>query len=411
MCAAEPYAGGGDPTFYLDYKIGDVPVVDPTKPSNLIKFAYIDSINTNVERHYVRVLDQRFDVIERVILGGKVDIAYKFGTGGGTVSESRKARVSMYESAFQVKGNVLDIFGTDLSLMANRGVKNRAFVKKTISEMVEQIAQENNFTPIVEPTDGTFTFRQTWISDIAFIQQVVLRKALSKNTGSGNFNFYFQNGNELHFHTPTFTERGRKIARRYDLGAPSGVLAFRLRYNGEMVNALGGLSIGVTGYDPEQKSTIPIPMNDTEAGYVPLMADKAFDLALPKGTEFGRYYAVPFHSKEEVTGWAKKRWHTSTRGRYVGRMVVVGDPLIRAGDLISIRVPSIRGVHPHSGTYLVESCVHTCSSRRMFVTKILMSRSGSMRGVDTLPGDSSPVSSTSSPIRSTVSISVTAKSQ
>ena len=369
----------------VQYRLGDI---DVNSFSIFEYFEYTDSISTTANPHRMVMFDTDSDTIEKeTIFKGNDNISFEFGWADGDISGTINARVIELAPVFTTEGVSLHVIGADLSLFINRGVKSRAFANKTVSDVVRQIAAEHGSRdPVIEATSGALTLRQFQESDIQFIKNRLLRRAVSASSKRGDYNFYLDRNNEFHFHTPDYTT---KIYDTYTFGNTDqfNVISFSTRFNGELVNALGGLDINATGYDSNEKRELRVQINNAKTPEKELLGNKTTLTDLPTGAQFGRYYPVPFQNQSEVEAWARSHWYMAQRVRNTARMEVIGDPNLQAGNQIEVKVVNVNStLHYASGRYLVETAKHIIQRGKGYRTHLILSRNGGQAGDEDLIG-------------------------
>lgn len=355
-------------------------------------FEHTDTIAGDVERHRLVLWDEEWDTVENLILLGNEEVEYEFGWVEGPQSNRFQAQVFRYDPEFLPTGARLTVEGTDWSMVSNQQVKNRAFEDMLISEVIEQIAGENGWDAVVEPT--ATTTRQTWLqtnlSDPKFIESVLLREAINEKL-QGDYRFFFRGGRELHFHTGTYQSGGR-IYRKYIFARErtGQMLAFKPHYNGELVTAMGGFSQRVVAVDPVERKVITHDSNDTTTPEKDLLGPKGIRA---KGVtrEFARLYPLPFDTQAEIEEWSRHKYSMAQQMLWTATAEIVGDPEILAGDLIEVLMiiskgPSAGKPHPASGVFLVNVAIHKIDARGTYTTTLELNRNGLVEGDMELTG-------------------------
>lgn len=106
-------------------------------------------------------------------------------------------------------GHTFSIFTADRIYSLDRSTKIMSR-KGKISDMVQQIAQAAKLDCVVEPTKTNFSYVQVNQSDIEFIRERLLNRAIN-DKGRGQYLLYMKD-NVLHFHSPDYQSSIRQMS-------------------------------------------------------------------------------------------------------------------------------------------------------------------------------------------------------
>jgi len=364
----------------IQYRIGDIKLV--SAGDVVKKFTFSRDILTGADRHRIEIIAPRFQGINLARIHREVPLVFRFGYAGGPVSEVIKHRMIDFDIDISSDGTIISITGGDSSLLVNRGTRNKGYLGKKISEIVEELARENRLKFDIEETKGTYTLRQVWKSDMQFIKQILLPRAVSARSGRADYDCFFE-GNVLHFHPPRYTN---EVYKKYVLASGEGshkIKRFHLSFRGELSNAQGGLISRVDGYNPFTKEPLSFTATD-ENTEKEILGPKTILMDSP--TRESRYYTQAAHSDFEVENEAKARWMKAHRARYSGWMEVEGDPLLKDGDTLAISVPADdKSNYVISGRYLMQGVTHVISNKT-YQSIISIVRNGILDGEHELQG-------------------------
>lgn len=363
---------------YLEYEVGGQKFAF----RHVTGFEYLSTIN-GARTHSITVVTEHNEEIIRG-LQREQKIVFRHGYAGGPLSAPVVHRLVDYAIAFGGNGISVTICGSDRSLFINRGVRCRCFNEMRISDMVATIAQEHKLQSEIEATDGKFTLRQIWVSDMQFIASELVPRAMSAATGRADYNIYVA-GDTLHFHPPHYSN---KVYRKHVFGQNKmpHLRELSVRFQGELANANGGLSARAHGYDPFAKQAITARVDNATTPEKELLGAKTFLLDLPYPAQAGRYFhRYQGENLAATTAEAKSAWYHAQRARYRARMVTDCDPGLEGGAVILLLIPTAQGYHLLSGRYLVEQVRHVIDARDHY-SEIMMVRNGLLAGEDDLVG-------------------------
>jgi hypothetical protein len=362
---------------FLEYKIGKLRL---SMENGIHGFEYVSTINSEANTHKLLLSHSDYKELDIRELQKNNQIQFSFGYAGGTISDVHQHWLTDYSMNFLGLGINLEIVGCDQSLRMNRNTNSRSFSKMKISDMVRRIASDNKVEARVEETEGLYTILQIWLSDMQFIKQCLIPRAMSAN-GRADYDIYFDHTGILHFHTPEYSNH---IFRRYIYGEDSHIHELKISFQGELTNALGGLSCKAFGYDPLEKKSLEFTATLDNTTEKELLGDRTF-LTETKNT--GRYFHQTQSENLNATKVeAKSQWYRAQRSRYHASMICRGDPLLEAGKVISLLIStSPGGCHALSGRYLVQEVRHLITASG-YINKIFMVRNGVLDGEKNIPG-------------------------
>lgn len=373
------YIGSGAAPF-ISYTIGGIDIL---AAKVITGFIYQETASAHHASHLLTFTDPRVDAKEDVILRGKDDVTLQFGWRGQAaalpVTTPKASRILSYKTKLELNASKIKVYGSDRSTLINEDVKCRAFSNMRISEMVEQIASENGFSPFVDKTDQVLTLRQIWLSDIQFIKFILLPRARAE-TGRAEYEFYIRDGTELHFRNADYAANIRK---KYVYGNSTGsVLDFNCDFNGPAAAHLGGGKLTATGFDISNKKLISVNVSAENTPEKEVLGAKT-----PQSqASIGRMFALPFRTQGEVQDWASHRYYTASKLNNSAVLKLIGDPEVRAGDIIDFEYykPFTGEPHQASGRYKVQKLLHEMSfgkdSGSGFTTTLLLVRRDMKKG-------------------------------
>lgn len=220
-----------------------------------------------------------------------------------------------------------------------RGRKTRTFVKKTDTEIVEDVAKEAGLTVSCEqPTtirhDHIYQHNQT---NLEFIRQRAARIDYE----------ILVEGDKLVFRPRgKSNDSGIKLSlRKADGGTPS-----LIRFKPRMSTANQVSKVTVRGWDPAKKKEI-VGTAEASAQYGPRSGPDATGLGMQLETaEVER----PIYKQEEADAIAKSILRERMMNFITGEAMCYGLPKVKVGDKIKLDVPDKR----FSGTYYVAGLRH-----------------------------------------------------
>lgn len=189
-------------------------------------------------------------LLRKLTLSGLPEVYFRLGYTSGTGAVYfpwEKHLISFYTSelTFPPAGGesqmTLTIESSDPLRKMMTDTRTRAH-RGSISQIVENIAIENDLKPVIEETTGDVVMIQAFQNDYAFLLRL-LRQAVS-TFGIGGYRLYARNG-ELHFHTPSY----QCEARFLDLFAHSQRIKSFVIDHSQQQSLIGAAGIECTSFD------------------------------------------------------------------------------------------------------------------------------------------------------------------
>jgi len=405
----------GEPTGGFD--------LTPTRPQYIQYFEYVDNIGVWSDQFTLRIFDPSWDIVaenevlsairtantENPQVGGDSRTTRQiFGfencimSWGYTAAPERTLNQMLRTDGLWSRnhaGVVLEYsprflgFGVEITLsgQSNESVqrltaKSRTWPGQiqrsgtTISDIVQQLCDENGWGSCILPTqpltlhNEPLKFDQAQMDDLYFIQHVLRPLAVAAQNPSltGFLAHYDSRNNVLHFHPPMFS----KLARHYTyarqrLGA---VISFQPQVNPAMIVALGGHRIDFGGLDDETKEPFTDFVTDRDLPDAPILGPVGPPDEITLSTQkFLMGLTSSYPKKDLAKIEAKAMYETMRWSTVESTLVVVGDPTIRAGQVVRVTVFSKNG-EPHytSGLYLIKEARHVIQGGEYTTTLSLL---------------------------------------
>lgn len=326
----------------------------------------------------VELYDHQGDFLESLVIAAGLDrrIRFRFGRGEQYANENLtfEGNITTYRPLFEANGVMLTIECVAIGVlgpMLDR--KPKAFPEgRTISSMVEELAALNAW----ETTDsqGRRTIEATGVvttepftsngeSDVRFIQAQLVPQATNV-AGQGNYQFFFDEANCVHFHTPDFLANvqhefvfARNMAGDVISFSPADVGLFGV--------LMGGGNTAFTGLSSLQGSAAQT--NSTASGGVdnagfPVVADA--NARLDFGSNVQAYVNVSTRDQDELKRLAQSRFDKFREYAFKAEMVVHGTHRVRLLDFVNMRflkanpAPGTPPEHYLSGRFRVYKVKH-----------------------------------------------------
>lgn len=305
--------------------------------------------------------DPQGDFLENLVIvaGLSRGVRFSFGRGAEVPEENRtfSGNITKYRPVFEANGVSLTLEMVALGVIPALVDRNiRAFPEgERVSDMVDNIAVLNGWSTVnssgratIEQTDGALDepFHSSGESDYAFIARTLVPLAVS-NQGVGDYLFFVDGDNVVHFHTPDFLEAvqhefvyARSMAGDVISFAPSDESLFGLLMGGGRT-VFGGLSSVKAG---------AAQVNSTATGGIenqgfPVQSDSGsrFDY----GTGVSAYLDMATRNPEELKRLAQSRYDKFRKFSFRADMQVHGTHRVRELDWVNIRYLKL---NPAAGT-------------------------------------------------------------
>lgn len=250
---------------------------------------------------------------------------------------------------------ILHVQGFDRMHRMQRGRRTRSFFDRTDSQVAEEIGGEHGFTVSVDDSGFAHPYLlQNNLSDLAFLQLRAQRIGFELKAV----------GNELRF-----KRRPYHLSAGVDLAYPATLKWFYPR-----MSASGSVGRSeVPGWNVENKEAV---LGVAEADSLSGKMGDAFGFA-QADQAFGEQSlvetSVAVINQGEANQIALGQLQAASLGWIEGEGETVGNPLIRAGEIVEIGGVGAR----FSGAYYLESVEHTVSPELGFRTHFLVRRNAS----------------------------------
>lgn len=230
--------------------------------------------------------------------------------------------------------------------------------KVLISEVVEQIAAENGWNAVVEKTQGYVTeIPQPGISDWEFIHDVLAPRAVAEDPDKrGKYRVWFEeDSNTLHFEPVDGTQQPKRVYRFMVENDDPVLLHFRPRVDNQRPDHQDAVGATRTDIDGEGNIVTGDAESDTEHGRWRYdMAQKTYHFEeMPEQQDPAK--EDPSERAEDAEYKADVDQSEVQLEYEPADIVVVGDPQIRANDIVSVWNVGQK----FSGRYLVDEVTHT----------------------------------------------------
>jgi len=340
---------------WFEFKINDEPV--SLYPINMRDMTLHESISGRSSNVYFKFYDKKWGQLEKMFVDGAFNFRFRYGYSE-RLSQWKNYVVTQYDVTYTIDGSFIEIWGVDRAVLGRTAV-SYSYGNRSISQIVREICTINKdkWKYSIEETAGNFQLRQNNISDIHFIKSSLLSRAVSKDSGRGNFRLFFRNGDELNFRTPNYSLGSYKTYNIHR-DAQHANMFFRYRVKPLSTFKRGGCCIVVEGYDPINKKTLPIRLDNTSGTTEKVLLGSKIPQYNFTGGD-GRYQHVAFNSYSEVEGYAKQIWYLANMSNINGFFRMIPDPLLEPGRLITIALLddyTSRWTNG-SGLYLVEDII------------------------------------------------------
>lgn len=221
--------------------------------------------------------------------------------------------------------------------------------KGLISKIVQGIATRMGFDEIVvEPTIGQASYVQSYETDLDFLKERLLPRAVSSK-GRGDYRMYVKD-NQFHFHTPDF----QASLQHLDYFNSNGQ-ALRLNMIDDTQEGEGVAGVKATSYDP-YNGVSQIFVSDSKKVL-------KYGTTMPKLEAFGIGKHLACHlgtnPEMEVQNFVQSLYETERHRLYKLLLMTAKTPFLRINDLLNISIsPTNSSSSPWSGYYSVVGVKH-----------------------------------------------------
>jgi len=246
-------------------------------------------------------------------------------------------------------GHLIHIVTGD-EIYANNRASKVAARKGKISDIIRSIAAENSWKDLViEPTVGEGVYTQTFESDVEFIRNRLVRRALNSK-GFANYLFYFKDG-VLHFHTPEY-QAGVVRMPFYQM---AGSALTQTDYSQKLFER-GIAGVRMIAHDPYTGESREILSNPSKAIRY---ADSTYPTAGLSGAQLNIPYHLSTNPPEEAAALAQASYAETHFAGFQIKADIDKFIGVRAGDIVDfLLTPRLDSASPWSGNWLVSEVVH-----------------------------------------------------
>lgn len=299
----------------------------------------------------LELYDHQGDYLESVVIAAGLDrrVRIRFGRGDDFPQENLtfEGNITTYKPNFEANGVTLTLecvaVGVVQSLVKRQP---KAFPEgRTISSIVEELATLNGWLTsdsqgrsTIETT-GAVTkepYTSTGESDLRFISEQLVKLA-TNSAGQGNYLFFFDESNTVHFHTPGFLPQvqhefifARSMAGDVISFSPADVSLFGVLMGGGN-SIFTGLS-SLAGSPAQAKSTADGGVANEG---IPTVADAGG--RADYGSDVHSYINIATRDPEELKRLAQARFDKFREYAFKADMQVHGTHRVRLLDFINMR--------------------------------------------------------------------------
>jgi phage protein D len=274
--------------------------------------------------------------------GGKVRI--KMGHEGRAVKTMIEGEITGVEVLFSSRGpETLVLQGYDRHHRLRRGRKSRTFQNMTDSDIAQKIAGDQGLTLRGDTTSVRYEHvYQNNLSDFDFLRQRAAR--IGYEVEIENTNLYFRKSQEA---------RSKVITLKWGEPGDDELISFAPRLS--TANQVS--EVTVRGWNPKEKKEI---VGRAKVGDETTRMAGSVSGGQSATSAFGTATTVvvdhPIFDQREADALAKARFNELSLGYIGGEGVCIGNPDIRAGEVIEVKGFGRR----FSGLYYVVSSNHVC---------------------------------------------------
>lgn len=393
-------------------------------PEHLVQFTYTRKPLNAANKFIISLYDETAMMIEYQLLKGYKEIKFQYGYVNGVVSPVYSGMVTEYDVDFTSAGALINIEGLSSSISSFSKPVTKTYTDMKIHEIVKDIAQEEGWIEgnIVEcqslsdgdNKDKTFT-RNNQAAQI-FITNELIPYAKSAKNGDSNYVLNFEDtadGTKVNFYP--IIQAGKGIGSSnsttdYEFQWGSGdrnskVISFNPDYSGTLSLMSGGATVEAETVDKIANEMFAVKYdNNSDSDRTTLGSKATYNYSEAKRKIGGSSYTM-----DEMTNIAAYMWYSHATYPVTAELVVLGDPNLKAFDIISVVMLNKDGLpHHSSGIYLIKE-IEDDISAGSFTSKMTLFRNAMEVGVDESGGVNVTVKATY-PATSTTSGSPVASS-
>lgn len=399
----------------IQFSIPGLGSFDTIPPEFLVTATFTETVKGS-SNFDINLFDKYWDTFISAPLKTGTKIEYRYGYASGEWSPIYLGQLIEMNLTLEQHGVNIALSGFGYALSTSAQCKHKGgFTGKRIDEVVNEIAEDMLSRGDIKGVDiekcaalvsndaltGTEqierTKRQYNLSDYQFIQH--LKQFAITEDGKGDFVFYVDSDEILHFHPPRF-DRDTVKTYVFMRNKDSEVISFEPEFN-NLLTYIGGGQLSVVSIDPitrkplvtsvDQKDT---DESDYENGDVntdtkpnqnkPVNNPTSETVNCKQFMESGhRIISSPVRTRKEVTTKAViSQVHLESLIQSAN-LVVLGDPNIQPDTTIYVSVITDSGVeHFSSGKYYIEEVSHEISGGSYQTTMTLDCRGSKAKAED-----------------------------
>ncbi len=262
---------------------------------------------------------------------------------------------AMVRGMGQNAGHAFEITTADSIYTLNRPSRT-ANRQGTISAIVEQIAKDADLESVVEPTKEKYAYIQVNQSDVEFIRERLVNRAVN-DKGRGQYYLYTKD-NVLHFHSPDYQSTLRQISY-YD--APH--LGLMQIDRSQQLWDLAAAGTRMIVYDPYTGKSQEL-VSDPEK-YL-RMADGIYRLDRVKDGKQTLLFHLGQNQPSEASAIAQNIYSFGRSVTFESTINVAKSITVRLGDLLQFVLAAVpEKASPWSGYYFVSGIMRTVEKETM----------------------------------------------
>jgi len=365
-------------SYFISFMIGDYDFGE--FPLQYIESFRFDRTFLAGTEFSINLFDQTAMEVGRIIAEGKTDIQFSYGYYPDKISPTYKGLIMDYTANMREGGATLEIRGittgyTDAHTVVHhrsyaagskRGIGGDFDYGMPVHEIIEDIAEEFGWTlGEIEPTvpikkktaleladEVSEIICNTGETAMQFIYNELIPKAISANTGEGDYYFdlvHIRGENVVYFQPCNF----RKPPEHefiFEWNTPhSEIIEFTPTYSGLVQTFFEGGEINVPSLSEDANDFINERYNQDSNPDRSLSGERIFD-----GTPYKRILSFSSGSEDEFKKeLASSLGHTFAQV-YTGSMVIAGNPDMKTYENISVIVLTHKGeIHHTTGVYRI----------------------------------------------------------
>lgn len=348
-------------------------------PSHLFfRSASIELVSGGSWTGTIELYDPQGDYLESLVIAAGLDrrIRFSFGRGENFPEENLTftGNITTYRPLFEPNAVTITIEAVAIGVVgAMLKRKPKSFPEgRTISSMVTDLATLNGWSTVdsqgrntVETTATVMKepFTSTGESDMRFIQEQLVKQA-TNGAGQGHYQFFFDESNTVHFHTPDFLEQvqhefiySRSMSGDVISFSPSDVSLF-----GVLMGGGNSIFTGLSSVKGAAAQTTSTTDGGVENEGFPVVSDATS--RIDYGSDTHAYIDISTRDTDELKRLAQSRFDKFREYAYKADMEVHGTHRVRLLDFVNMRflkanpAPGSSPEHYLSGRFRVYKIKH-----------------------------------------------------